>query len=378
MHRKAFCVFRSVFVFVILLVGQAAAQEWTQHRPNGMPPALGFHGPTAVYAPASNRMIVFGGREGCNYNNTNDVWVLTNANGLGGTGQWLRLNTNGTRPLVRSGHSAVYDPTTNRMTIFGGCNGYCTPVMNDVWVLSNADGLGGTPTWTQLSPVGNPPDARTRPTAAYDPTTNRMIVFAGQDGGGGEFQRFFPDVWVLTNANGLGGVPTWTQLATSGGPPPGQYGPSAVYDPDSNRLIAFGGNAVRIGSSNAVWVLTNANGLGGSPVWVNLIAEGADGSPSPNAFHSAVYNTATNQMIIFGGYYPSYPLNDVWVLSNANGLGDDPFWAQLAPSGRRMPVGRASHTAVIDDTTNRMIIFGGDDDEAYFNTTWVLANATGG
>ena len=40
----------------------------------------------------------------------------------------------------------------NWMMIFGGCGG-CT----DPWVLANANGLGGTPTWTQLSPSDGPP-----------------------------------------------------------------------------------------------------------------------------------------------------------------------------------------------------------------------------
>ena len=41
--------------------------------------------------------------------------------------------------------------------------------------------------------------------------------------------------------------------------------------------------------------------------------------PSPRNVHSAVYDTATNRMIIFGAGGNGFS-NDVWVLTNANGL----------------------------------------------------------
>jgi hypothetical protein len=67
-----------------------------------------------------------------------------------------------------------------------------------------------------------------------------MIVFGG---GGGNTSPCYNDTWVLSNANGLNGVPSWTQLATAGGPPSPRYAP-AVYDPTSNTMIIFGGNNV--------------------------------------------------------------------------------------------------------------------------------------
>ncbi len=66
----------------------------------------------------------------------NDVWVLSNANGLGGTPVWTQLSPNPDPligyPMPRSSHTAVYDNTNNRMTIFGGSNGSTT--LNDSWV----------------------------------------------------------------------------------------------------------------------------------------------------------------------------------------------------------------------------------------------------
>jgi len=201
-----------------------------------------------------------------------------------------------------------------------------------------------------------------------------MVVFAGQDGGGFGCSTF-SGVWVLSNANGLGGTPTWSQLSPTGGPPAGQYAPSAVYDPANNRMTVFGGGGFVNGTcqgSNAVWVLTNANGVGGTPLWINVSTEGNSGSPVGRGFHSAVYNAARNQMIMFGGDDSlGVNLNDAWGLGNANGIGGAAAWTQLAPTGGPPPA-RNSHGAVFDPGTERMIIFGGDDNIGFLNDTWLL------
>jgi len=68
--------------------------------------------------------------------------------------------------------------------------------------------------------------------------------------------------------------------------------------------------------------------------------------------------------------------DDVWVLSNANGLGGTPVWSQLHPKGFQ-PVGRIGHTALYDAANNRMGIFGGFSVESTFLSVWVLADANG-
>ncbi len=84
------------------------------------------------------------------------------------------------------------------MTVFGG--GGATSEFNDVWVLANANGLGGTSTWTQLSPSGALPAAREGLPAVYDPSTNRMVIFAGVSANP---PTYYNDVWVLNSANGI-------------------------------------------------------------------------------------------------------------------------------------------------------------------------------
>jgi hypothetical protein len=76
-------------------------------------------------------MTVFGGL--VNYALANDVWVLSNANGLAGTPAWTQLTPTG-EPTKRYGHSAVYRSSNNRMIVFGGLS--VLGLANDVWVLS--------------------------------------------------------------------------------------------------------------------------------------------------------------------------------------------------------------------------------------------------
>jgi hypothetical protein len=71
------------------------------------------------FPPGTNRMTVFGGfHGGINEGAFNDVWVLTNANGLNDTPQWIQLLPAGAGPN-RAEHTTIYDSATNRMTIFG-------------------------------------------------------------------------------------------------------------------------------------------------------------------------------------------------------------------------------------------------------------------
>jgi Kelch motif protein len=371
--------------------------SWIQLAPTGpLPPKRWEH--KAVYDARSNRMIMFGGKIPSN-DYAEDVWVLQHANGLQGTPAWIQLTPGRRDPMGRHDHTAVYDQRNNRMIVFGGhtANGLFGA---DVWVLRNANGLEvgeiifgqrevstgallrsarAAPSWVQLNPTGRPPAAREWHTAVYDAATNRMVVFGGIPGGN--------DVWVLRNANGLGESPAWEKLHPMGALPPMRVGHTAIYDAASNRMVVFGGGGGGgLGPLffNDVWVLEHANGLGGDPAWVQLNPTGTP--PSEREDHTAIYNPAKNQMVVFGGWRSAGPdqfyFNDVWILKNANGLGDASEWVQFAPAGTP-PSARELATAVYDRASNRMIVFGGSyapfdppncGSGACTNDVWVLTH----
>jgi hypothetical protein len=338
---------------VIMLSGlHLAAQTWSQLSPNGTtPPGRDYF--STAYNPANNRMIVFGGQ--LNYQSAptlaNDVWVLTNADGTTGTTGWTQLSPGGTPPTARSMNSAVYDSTANRLIIFGGnpSVGYCFGDLNDTWVLTNADGTTGTPGWTQLSPTGGPPSGRARNAAVLDTANNRMIIF----GGAQECSSLSNDVWVLSNANGTGGTPAWTQLSPTGTPPAARVTSIAAYDPVNNLMIIFGGGTSTI-LTNDVWVLSNANGLGGTPVWTQ---ETVSGSTPPRSTTTAAYDITNDTLTVFGGDAPG-ETNDVWQLSYANNIGGTPTWTRINPSGSA-PSNREGQGGIYNPAAHDLVIYGG-------------------
>jgi hypothetical protein len=298
----------------------AEAQTWSQHvTAGGGPVSPGGAYPSVAVDQANRRAIAYGGIP-----HVPDVWILENVDAAGGPPTWHALATSGVQPTTRHAHGMAYDAASNRLMVFGGCAGGCLPTLNDVWVLTNANGAGGPAQWMQLFPAGAAPAGRAHPGVVYDAATNRLIVFGGQNGSGFGGATF-ADVWVLTNANGVGGASAWQPLSPAGGPPPGQYGPAATYDSTLNRLTVFGGGAQGTGDpTNAVWDLDHANGLGGTPTWSNVIAEAAAGSPPPTAFARAAYDPANNRTLYLG------TTPDVWVLLRS---GSGATWKQFPASG---------------------------------------------
>jgi hypothetical protein len=266
----------------------SSTPAWTQLSPSGsLPQARGY--PAVGYDPSQNALVIFGGNRniGNCFNTLNDTWVLTNANGMGGTPAWSQRSP-ASPPSIRNLHTGVYDTVNHRLMIYGGQDA-CGPLLDEVWVLSNI--FSGTITWTQLSIPGPHPAARATHVAAYDQANNRMII-----------QGSYVDsqTWVLTNANGLGGTPAWIQLPTTGTPPNFNFGNQAVYDPTENELIVFAGSATNAPSAALlVFVLSNANGLGGTPAWTQLTLSG--GPPPQTLDHSMWYHPGTDRAVTWGG-----------------------------------------------------------------------------
>ena len=337
----------SLVVFLVALSAPAVAQVWTQYGP-----AARFSH-TAVFDPTTGKMIVFAGQNSATNTNLNDLWLETTSTQKNLTSS--RLLPSGTLPSGRFGHVATYDPNSNRMTIFGGGTGLPAPCLNDVWILANANGEGGTPTWISATPRGASPAARMRHTGVYDPTTNSMIVFGGNNCSTG----YFNDVWVMSNANGESGRHLWTQLQPSGTPPAARESASAIYDSVNNIMVVYGGDA---GGANFgdVWLLLNANGSSGTPTWEQVTPSGT--TPLSRSGHTATYDSANNRMTIFGGFHNTVALSDSWVLTFANGIGGTPAWTQITTTGTAPALG--FHTAVYDPSSNDMYVFAGSSSAA--------------
>ncbi|MBI2591702.1 MAG: hypothetical protein HYW34_03440 [Candidatus Brennerbacteria bacterium] len=194
-------------------------------------------------------MVIFGGGNNGSMDVPQDAWILTNANGLGSPSEWHELSPSGSLPSRLERYAQAYDSLNNRFTVFGGCCFW----INALRVLINAVSFNQS-SWIQLFPSQPIPSIREVHAFAYDSNTNRLIIF-----GGGSFLGQFNDIWVLTNANGLGGPSKWHNSLPNGlsdSPPVpsvGVFSP-AIYDSSTNRLSI-------LYRPDDLWILTDANSL---------------------------------------------------------------------------------------------------------------------
>jgi hypothetical protein len=314
---------------------------WTELAPAGTPPAPRCgHG--AIYDPARDRMLVFGGEGDTLY--FFDVWALS----LSGPAQWSELRPSGPVPGARSGASVIHDPRRDRMLVYGGA---ADSSFGDTWSLSLAEPAA----WMKEDPAGPVPVARAQHSAILDPGHNRMVVFGGWDGTGPR-----NDAAVLA----LAGPPAWS-VPVEVPATPGLYGFRAVHDVTRARMVLVGYPAADTAALFRAWSLP----LAGATEWTAIEATGLP--PDSRSGFSAVYDERRDRILVFGGYRPPGRFSDeVWSLS----LAGTPAWTPLAPAGTG-PMGRCQHSAIYDPVRDAMIVYGGCDAYGICFDAWSLSLA---
>ena len=345
---------------------------WIELHPNGTAPAPRREH-SSVYDAANDILIVFGGR---NYSQTfNDTWLLAGASGVTGKSSWIRLSTSGTAPQ-RYAMLAGYNFVENTLIIFGGVD-QDNHIQMDLWLLSNANGLGkGAPTWRRLTVSGTPPTTRGLMRGAYDEARDTFMFFGGGGWQGSE-GTLYSDTWIITNVTKN---PAWRKLDPSGTPPISRVRHSTVYDATANLMIVFGGNPSTSSPQSPsermddTWILTNVEGASGTPAWSQLnVVE----RPPARDGHTAVIDEVSGRMVVFGGAGADrFVRNDVWILTGVGGKAS--LWNEYE-TGTPRPKARTAHSAVYTgQAKNRMIVFGGDAGNSnLLNDVWILKIANG-
>jgi hypothetical protein len=212
-------------------------------------------GATAAYDAADNILILWGGQpSGCGpiYDTT---YVLTYANGLGGTGQWTQLSPSNTITNNFENGPGGYDPHTTFFIGVGVDNGSYDDTAR---LLSGAVPVPSSPAWTDLIPDWSAPQYSASPGAGiYDPTMNALLTCCGYDATLPSGQQLTSETWVLNSANGQVGTATWTEVDPSGPLPPARSANTLVYNAASNRMIIFGGIDQSNNPFGDVWVLVS-------------------------------------------------------------------------------------------------------------------------
>ncbi|MFC2100962.1 kelch repeat-containing protein, partial [Bacteroidota bacterium] len=199
----------------------------------------------------------------------------------------------------------------------------------------------------ELQPQGTLPNSRTDHSAIYDMQNKRMVIFGGWSS---VVYNSLNDVWSYNIA-----ANTWTQISTSGGSPSNRAGHVAIYDNTRHRMVVFAGSNWWQAWYNDTWALDLTTNI-----WSQLSTTG--GPPTNRYFHSGVYDSIQDRLLIFGGVCGStssnWKSNETWAL-NFTTL----QWQQLNTTNNPSP--REETSAIFDATNNRMIIFGGRNGTNY-------------
>lgn len=150
----------------------SGAGSWTATPVASSTPSA-RRGHTAVWIPADNVMVIWGGEQASGVTDTAGLLLV----GSGGNVGWFVLSPSiysGAPPAPRQGHTAVW--TGTEMIVWGGSAP--ESFFNDANRLFRSS---GTWTWDSL-PASNPPTARNFHSAVW--TGSEMVVFGGANASG--------------------------------------------------------------------------------------------------------------------------------------------------------------------------------------------------
>ena len=264
----------------------------------------GRYGAAMTYDAADGYVVLFGGWNisGTSTISLSDTWTYTVGSG------WNELHPS-THPSARGAAAMFYDPSLDKVVLFGGAttSGTTYTPLGDTWEFA-----GGA--WTLVVPSsGHHPAARSNASMAYFPQWSSTInQFAGDasylEGGYGVLfggfnstsNSFYGDTWEF-NSSG------WTQLSPHVSPS-ARADYTLAVDGVDGYLVLFGGQrspcssgtnkCVQLGDT---WEYWDGN-------WTNETSV-LFTHPSSRSLMAATYDPAARLIRTFGG---TYNQNDSW------------------------------------------------------------------
>lgn len=242
------------------------------------------------------------------------------------------------------GASMAFDPKSQRLILFGGGNdqfGQKFQVLNDTWAWNGRN-------WEKLSPDNRPP-ARTAAGMALDPVSGQLILF----GGCTNVLNPFNDTWTWTGDN-------WEKLNPLHKPSP-RIWPAMATDPNTQQLLLFGGANNILAPSRETWTWNGKD-------WILL---NPPTSP-PGLFGSGFSVDSNNRLILFGGlsrWLGPYTA-ETWAWNGTT-------WSLLTPADS--PSARSFPAMAFDPRSGQVVLFGGEFSSSppiALNDTWVWNGIT--
>lgn len=239
------------------------------------------------------------------------------------------------QPSIRTEAGMVYDPTRQRVLLFGGQPGTSSSELpQEVWEWNGAAWSVATPASAGAAP------GRRHAALAWDATTGRMLVFGGYQLTGSS-PSYLGDLWEWR-----GGA--WLER-TPGPVPRPRIGHAMAFDELRGRVVLFGGRALAALPSvyDDTWEWDGAR-------WRELVPSG--GRPAAREGHAMAYDATARRCIVFAGSRPAnlqgglVPYADVWEWDGAS-------WLQRTTTPAIPP---RDHSAIAYDVTRRrLLMFGG-------------------
>ncbi len=201
---------------------------WSSISPGSFPAATSgeTNARMFTYDEQNNNVVLFSGGNPTSYpTNWQETWVWDGTD-------WTQLSP-ATQPSARDLSNVAWCPNQNRVVLFGGRLAAGGAADDETWTWD------GT-TWTQESPSTVPPARYQGPMAAD--RNGDVVMFGGhKDAGPVEFN----DTWVWDGTD-------WTEMFPATSPVAGNLTPLA-YDPTTQRTILFYGANAAVGHNDS-WV----------------------------------------------------------------------------------------------------------------------------
>jgi N-acetylneuraminic acid mutarotase len=308
----------------------SATSTWIDRTPAGAAPQpRGWAG--VAFDDVSDRMIVHSGWNSTSQSDYPDTWAF---NGISWT--QLTLTGDGGATIGRDSHAMVFDPSRNKLVIFGG---YLADVIEmDPNASTIATAL--VTTW---------PPAQDQHSIAYDSDRDKIVMY-----GGGSFET-----WELSPS-----TMTWTLNQWLG--PNDRIAHAMAYEAPRRKTILFGGRFKSRGALGATVFSDTWEWDGTAKTWTQRFP----GTVPPARYdHAMAFDAARNRVIVFGGRNAAgTALNDTWEWDGSN-------WASVAAPPGLTP--RFGHAMAYDAVRQTVVLFGGDNGSAKFNQTWERRSAPG-
>lgn len=304
-----------------------------------------------VYDTSRDIAILYGGGEsGVFYR---DTWQF-DFNTL----EWTNLTSANQGPEVWT-HGMVYDTVNDKVILFGGSSSTVSR-LDETWAFDYS-----MKTWSQLFPSTSPP-ARYRTDMVFDSVNGVALLIGGAD----SLTSPYSGPWAYNYATN-----TWTDMSPTS-PPPGVYGPQAVFIPDRESLFLFGGNDGAY--DGYTWaVSTSYEYFYTNNTWR---AVPSTTQPTSRAHGQITYDSLNKKVVVYSGSdwgcAGTCEQYDMWEYSF-----EDEDWTEV--SGPHEPGYTIIGDMLYHEGTQRILLFGGSGlSSVHYGETWIyqsinVSNADG-